>query len=202
VATAANLANKVSLDGDTMTGALTAPDLALNDAAAGALHQTWTAGATDPANAGTTPAQRRSSSGNTLDIIGGTSGMRVIKNQASGYATNVAIDNSGTITMTGGVLAMTQSATAPAIASSGTITTAATGVSRLAPAAAVTGVIMQAGTIAGQICIVVNESAAASTITMAAAGTSNVADGTSCVIAGLTQKTFVWDSSTSRWYHS
>ena len=30
----------------------------------------------------------------------------------------------------------------------------------------------------------------------------SIADGTSCVIAGLTQKTFVWDSATSLWYHS
>jgi hypothetical protein len=95
-----------------------------------------------------------------------------------------------------------QSATAVAVATSGTIATVGLGVSRVAPAGAVTGVILQAGTYQGQPCVVINESAAASTVTMAVAGTSNVADGASCVIAGLTQKTFIWDTGTSLWYHS
>lgn len=65
----------------------------------------------------------------------------------------------------------------------------------------VTGIIMQPGTFTGMTCIVVNEDAT-HTATMAASGTSNVADGTSCVIAAATQKTFVWDTGTSLWYHS
>src|SRR5690349_18485658 len=71
---------------------------------------------------------------------------------------------------------------------------------RVTAAAAVTGVILQPGTYPGQEVTVVHEGAAANTITMAAAGTSNVADGVGTVIAGLTAKTFVWDSSTKLWY--
>jgi hypothetical protein len=73
---------------------------------------------------------------------------------------------------------------------------------RCTASGSVTGVIMAAGTYGGQRCIVFNESA--NSITMAAVGTSNVADGTSCVIASLTQDTFVWDSgaTTPAWYHS
>ena len=47
-----------------------------------------------------------------------------------------------------------------------------------------------------------NEAMAANTITMAMAGTSHVADGVTCVIAGLQQKTFKRDATTALWYHS
>lgn len=93
-------------------------------------------------------------------------------------------------------------AAAIAIATSGTITTQAIGLARFAPAGAVTGLIMQAGFYHGQTIIVVNTSAAADTMTFAAAGTSNVADGTSAVITGPAQKMFVWDSVSSLWYHN
>jgi hypothetical protein len=62
------------------------------------------------------------------------------------------------------------------------------------------GVIMQAGTRAGQKCTVINQSAAINTITMAVAATSNVANGVGTVIAGLTAKSFTWNSITSLWY--
>lgn len=103
------------------------------------------------------------------------------------------------LALTGG-LAGGQSATAPAITDGSTITTADVVEARIAPAAARTGIIMQAGTFPGQICFVVNEAAAANTATMAAAGTSNVANGTSCVIAGLTMRPFIWDSVAARWF--
>jgi hypothetical protein len=73
---------------------------------------------------------------------------------------------------------------------------------RSAPGGAITGVILQPGTYAGQRVTVVNESAAASTITFAAAGTSNVADGVTTVIPGLRASTFWWDTGTSRWYRT
>src|SRR5690349_14836875 len=81
------------------------------------------------------------------------------------------------LALTGG-FAGGQSATAPAIVDGNTITTADVVEARIAPAAARTGIIMQAGTFPGQVCVVVNEAAAANTATMAAAGTSNVANGT------------------------
>jgi hypothetical protein len=100
-------------------------------------------------------------------------------------------------------LSLGQSATAPVITNGSTITTAGvSSVARVAPGGAVTGIILGAGTWDGQICHVINESAAASTVTFAAAGTSNVADGTSAVVTGLRSMTFVWNSSTSRWYRT
>lgn len=71
---------------------------------------------------------------------------------------------------------------------------------RCQPAAAVTGIILAAGSAHGERVAVFNESAAASTITFAASGTSNVSDGTSDVIAGLTSREFRWNASTSLWY--
>ncbi len=97
-----------------------------------------------------------------------------------------------------GILCGGQSSSSPALATAGTITTAGLQVSRVAPAAAVTGVILQAGTQPGQKITVVNESAFS--ITFAASGTSGVADGTSDVIAANTAREFVWDSSNNLWY--
>lgn len=113
---------------------------------------------------------------------------------------NPVVDILGTGTI---VIQNGQSATAQAITANGqTINTAAVTSQRIAPNAAYTGIIMQAGTVAGQQCMVMNESTTANSVTMAAAATSNVADGTSCVIAGASQKTFVWDVGTNLWYHS
>ena len=129
--------------------------------------------------------------GSSAPVVFGTSGI------ARGYF-NASI-NGFTLF---GQFAVGESATAPATASSGTIATASVGSARVAPAAAVTGVILAVGTIAGQKVTVINQSAAANTITMAASGTSNVANGVGCVIAGLTSKTFTWNSVTALWYPS
>jgi hypothetical protein len=90
-------------------------------------------------------------------------------------------------------------ASAAVVATSGTITTTGAAIARVAPAGAVTGVILQAGVYDGQLCIVRNESAFS--VTMAIAGTSNVADGVSAVIAALTQKVFTWSAAASLWFH-
>lgn len=92
------------------------------------------------------------------------------------------------------------STSAVVTAGSGTIATAGVGVSRVAPAAAVTGVILQAGTNHGQRVTVMNESTGASSVTFATAATSNVADGVSTTIAGLTARSYVWNAVTARWY--
>ena len=81
------------------------------------------------------------------------------------------------------------------------IVPASTGVVRVTTAAAVTGITLPVGTRPGQQLIVIHEGAAANTITFAASGTSNVADGVSAVITGPSQKMFVWDSVTSLWDH-
>lgn len=93
-----------------------------------------------------------------------------------------------------------ESSSAAAIANGGTIGTFATGAARVVPAANVTGIILEAGSEPAQVVTVINESAF--TVTFAAAGTSNVADGTSSVISANRCALFVWDSSTSRWYRS
>jgi hypothetical protein len=111
-------------------------------------------------------------------------------------------DGSGNITavsITAPSLFLPQS-TVAAIANGSTIATANGGIARCTAAAACTGVIMALGTKTGQTVVVVNESAAANTITMAAAGTSNVAGGTTVSLAGLAAHLFVWDAGTSLWY--
>lgn len=91
----------------------------------------------------------------------------------------------------------------------GTVTTLSTGNTitpgnldsvRVTAAAAITGVILAAGTKAGQEITVIHEGAAANTITFAAAGTSNVSDGVSDVITGPTSRSFKWDATTLLWY--
>lgn len=90
------------------------------------------------------------------------------------------------------------SAAAAVVASSGTINTVGVSVARVNPAGAVTGVIVQPGTISGQQVLIVNESA--NSVTMAASGTSNVASGTGAVVAANASSLLVWDAATSLWY--
>jgi hypothetical protein len=104
--------------------------------------------------------------------------------------------------VTGGGVAPAQSATAPAIANAGTINTAGVGVARVSPASAVTGIILQAGTIPGQQCLVVNEAAGPNTISFnTTPATSNVANSANePPIPGLSARLYVWDSGSSLWY--
>jgi hypothetical protein len=103
--------------------------------------------------------------------------------------------------ITGGGLAPAMSATSPDPGANGTIATAGVGIALVTPAAARTGIILQPGTINGQVVEVVNQGAAANTLTAAAAGTSNIADGTSDVITGLTAARYIWiGGSTNLWY--
>lgn len=104
----------------------------------------------------------------------------------------------GTTTLSGGVYFSHTNAATPTNGS--TIATGGVTVSRVNPAGAITGVILQAGNAAGQKVVVINESA--NTITFAAAGTSNVADGTSMVIDATKAAAFYWNTGTSRWYHA
>ncbi len=103
---------------------------------------------------------------------------------------------------TNGTEVVAQSASAPAITNGNTITTTGVGVARVAPGGAVTGIILQSGVFPGQEVWVVNEATGANTVTFAAAGTSNVADGASAALAGLTARKFVWDGATSLWYRA
>lgn len=111
----------------------------------------------------------------------------------------ITTDGAGNITVVGlqGLLqALPQNTgTAPTLASSGTIATAGLTTTRVTTGGAVTGVILAAGTKAGQVVMVVNESA--NSITMAAAATSNVQSGTTNVIPASAGAIYVWDSLAS-----
>lgn len=91
-----------------------------------------------------------------------------------------------------------QSATAPVTTTGGTIATAGLTTSRVAPAAAITGVILAPGTIPAQPVVVINESGFV--ITFAAAGTSNVSTGVAATIPALLAMPFVWDSAVALWF--
>ncbi len=129
----------------------------------------------------------------------GTQSVPLLKVQNSSFADSFTVDQTGNV-VTIASLSVGQSATAVAIAASGTIATANIGESRVAPTGNVAGIILASGTQAGQEVSVVNESAF--TVTFAASGTSHVADGVSAVIAANRKMDFTWDSGTSLWYHS
>ena len=105
--------------------------------------------------------------------------------------------------ITGGGLASAMSATSPDPGAGGTIATAGVGIALVTPAAARTGITLQAGTINGQEVWVVNQGAAANTLTLnTTPATANVADSaTETAIAGLTARKYVWvGGSTNLWY--
>lgn len=85
------------------------------------------------------------------------------------------------------------SAAAVVTATGGTIQTAGLAISRVNPAGAITGVILQPGTINGQQIVVCNESG--NSITMAAKATSNVQSGVTNVIPANAAATYIWDGS-------
>lgn len=123
----------------------------------------------------------------------------------------LASPDSGDLWGVGAMVALTSGASGPVllhanaaqtVATAGTIATAGLSVSRVNPSAgSATGVILAAGTVDGQVCIVENDHAT-NTVTFAAAATSNVADGASDAIAALRAATFVWNATTSRWYRA
>lgn len=102
---------------------------------------------------------------------------------------------SGTVTWT------TTGATQQTLATGNTVTiTAGTIVQKTTNAGAVTGIIMPAGTVDGQVVAVENNSA--NSVTFAAAGTSRVADGASAVIAANRTTIFIWDNNAALWFHT
>jgi hypothetical protein len=99
-----------------------------------------------------------------------------------------------------GTIALGQ-ASVQALANNSTITvfkSVAVGSVPVTTTGPVTGVILQPGSINGQEASVINRSS--NSITFAASGTSNVADGVNCVIPPLTTRRFLWDRGTSLWY--
>ena len=74
------------------------------------------------------------------------------------------------------------------------------GSARVTAAAARTGFIIPPGTKHGQRLMLFIESAAANTVTAAAAGTSNIAGGVTVILSGLEAHEFIWNSVTALWY--
>lgn len=89
---------------------------------------------------------------------------------------------------------------AQVLAGSGTITLPTTGINKaLSSASAVTGIILTAGTVAGQIIVLMNVNASDAITFDTTPATSNVAQSV-CAINANTAKMFTWNATTSRWY--
>lgn len=109
----------------------------------------------------------------------------------------------GAAAQAGGALytAHTPKSGAPTVvAGNGTISHSGYGMVVVDTAGAVTGIIVQAGTVAGQRLTIANKSA--NSLTMAAAGTSNVINGTGCVISATAAVDLIWNALDSRWYQT
>ena len=87
---------------------------------------------------------------------------------------------------------------AAGLLTSGTVTTTV-GWQRVLTAGAVTGVILAAGTVHGQLFILTSDKDSAGSITMAAAGTSRVGTGTGCIILAGAGRIFIWDNTDLIW---
>jgi hypothetical protein len=122
---------------------------------------------------------------------------------ATGGDTNIHLDLIGKGTGAVRLVGPAASPVAPVqdIATGNTITLPTGGFTKRLSASggAATGVILTAGTTDGQLLALFNIEAT-NTITFAAAGTSNVADGTGAIIAALQAMILVWDTTSSRWY--
>lgn len=96
---------------------------------------------------------------------------------------------------------MPTSGSAQLVAGSGTITHNNSAVVRVdvSGGANISGVILQAGAIDGQILSILNTNASF-TIQFAAAGTSNLANGTSAVITNLKAYNLMWNAVAARWF--
>jgi len=87
---------------------------------------------------------------------------------------------------------------ATTVATSGTIDTTQFW-QRITNAGAITGVIMEAGAVHGQLALISVDKDASGTTTMAAEATSNVCAGVTVVIAAGENALFVWDATDTCW---
>lgn len=112
---------------------------------------------------------------------------------------NITADGNGFLGMTAPVLKST-GGTPQAIATGNTVVVGNVGKVRLNPAGVVTGIIMPVGQYDGQLVTLLNIAVAANTIAFAVAGTSNVADGATTAIAGVTGRMLQWDATAALWF--
>jgi len=87
---------------------------------------------------------------------------------------------------------------AAALVTSGTVTTTVQW-QRVISAGAITGVILAAGTVHGQVFILTSDKDSGGTITAAAAGTSRIGTGTGCIIPVGGGRIFIWDNTDLIW---
>jgi hypothetical protein len=124
-----------------------------------------------------------------------------INSDPAGAAASLSVNGQTVISSLGNVTGGVQtSGVVQTLVNTNTINTAGLSSTRVTAAGAVTGIILQPGTVPDQRITVIHEGAAANTATFAAAGTSNVAGGVTDSIAGLHAHIFVWDAITSLWY--
>ena len=71
---------------------------------------------------------------------------------------------------------------------------------KLTAGAATTGASLPVGAYDGQLLFIIITTAAANTVTFAAAGTSNVAGGVATSLAGLAAHLFIWDAAAALWF--
>ncbi len=164
-------------------GGATASSAADAGGAGGAL--AITAGAGGAASAGT---------GN-----GGAGGSITLTPGAGGTSAGGTAGARGKISLAGPVSSPV--AVSQAIDTAGTITLPTGGINQLvatSSAANKTGVILTAGRHDGEEIRLINTSA--NSLTFAAAGTSNVADGTGSVLAALTAMKMTWEAGAARWF--
>lgn len=141
-------------------------------------------------------------------VGGAVGGIGFLNNSSSSNQGNIVENcsfNAGganpiTTPVSGALMTDFESATSPVIVNGNTIITNGVKTARVNPGGAVTGIILQPGSYQGQEITVINEAGPANSVTMAAAGTSHVADGVSSVIAGATARKFVWDVSFAGWF--
>lgn len=124
----------------------------------------------------------------------------VSKDPVTGVDGNMTVNGTAGLTVTGINLA-TGTATPQAVATGTAVILIPTGqtVVRITAAAATTGASLPLGTRNGQIVVISISTAAANTVTFAAAGTSNVAGGNAVSMAGLAAHMFVWDATLALW---
>ncbi len=181
-------------------GAVTGAGATSTGGAGGA--NTSTAGAGGAATSGTGGA------GGVAGLVGGAGGNSSASNGGAGGAVTLTPGAPGTGGTPGvrGSIELKGPVTSPvtsvqSLADSATIVLPTTGINAIvatSTAANKTGIILTAGIIQGQKITLINTSA--NSLTMAAAGTSNVADGVSCVLPALRCMSFVWESGAARWF--
>lgn len=117
------------------------------------------------------------------------------------------ITTPGLIAAEGGMYASTyyaegSLATAQAVAtgSANILIPSGTSYVRITAAAATTGATLPVGSYNGQLLFITITTAALNTVTFAAAGTSNVAGGTTVSMAGLNGHMFIWDNVAALWF--